>query len=59
MKVELEISKDSFTDEAGVKVEYIRCEAEIFGQPIRFSPRKEDKKLLEYLVKEADKKEVI
>ncbi len=59
MKVELEIVKDSFKSESGEVVEYFRCEAEIFGQPIRFVPRKEDKKLLEYLVEVVGDKEVI
>lgn len=59
MKVELEIVKDSFKSESGEVVEYFRCEAEILGQPIRFTPRKEDKKLLEYLVKQVGEKEVI
>lgn len=53
MKVELEIVKDTFTNDDGEVIEYFRCEAEILGQPIRFSPRKEDKKLLEYLIKQA------
>ena len=59
MKVELEIVKDSFTSDEGEEIEYFRCEAEILGEAIRFVPRKEDKKLLEYLIKQAGEKEVI
>lgn len=51
MKVELEIVKDSFKSDSGETVEYFRCEADILGEKVRFAPRKEDRKLLEYLVK--------
>ena len=59
MKVKLEIVKDSFTSEKGEVVEYFRCEANVLGEIIRFTPRKEDKKLLEFLVKQSGDKEVI
>lgn len=51
MKVELEIEKDSFKNDDGEVIEYFRCEAEICGEIIRFAPRREDKKLLEHLMK--------
>ncbi len=54
MKVELEIARDSFKNERGEEVEYFRCEAELHGEVIRFTPRKEDKKLMEFLLKTSE-----
>ena len=53
MKVEIEIKKAKFTNEAGEVLEYFACVGDVCGEPIRFSIKKDDKKLFEYLTRDA------
>lgn len=54
MKVELDIKKDSFENERREKVEYYSCKATVCGEEIRFTPRKDDRKLFEHLMKSCE-----
>ncbi len=51
-KVELTISKKSFKGEDGKEHEYIAYEMELDGQTFALFPRKEDKKLIAYILKD-------
>lgn len=48
--VEMKIYKGTFKGDDNQDVDYIICEADFFGEKIKFFPRTEDKKLFNYLV---------
>ena len=55
LKVELVIERKTFENDKGEEVEYIEGIAEVAGEKIRFAPKKDDKKLLDYLLGKPEK----
>lgn len=50
MKVPCEICKKNFKSEDGREVAYLSFEIELNGQKFNLQPRKDDKKLLNYIL---------
>ena len=58
MKVTMEIRKGIFNADDGRRVVYYPCTALINGEKIRFTVRKEDKSLFDYLVRDCEIEEI-
>ena len=57
MKLELNVLKKEFTNDDGEKIPYTAFEIELEGQKFNLVPRSDDKKLLNYLLRQIEERE--